>query len=377
MQAVAPDRASQSQSTPARQYDVDWLRVIATFAVFLFHCSQFFNDWGWHVKNIPPNFWVSGFSLLLVQWIMPFFFIISGLSAGYSLGRRSAGAFFQERSARLLPPLALGIFLLSPHQVWIERVTQQGFQGSLLDFLPHYFDGMYGFGGNFAWMGLHLWYLLLLFLFSLLTYPLFRAVSSPVELRSPAWLLVLPLLPMLLQFFPDPRTPWGTTAMGGYNPLIYLTLFVYGYLFFRSTAFKELIRRFGGWALAGSLLTQVAFTYLEATGGVDYGMTVAWALFAILRISNLWCWALGLFYLGDRYLRANSPKLQYWSGALMPIYILHQPIIVLAGYLVRGLPWGLGLKMLVLVGGCFAVIMAIYQWLVRPLRAMRWLFGMK
>jgi len=29
--------------------------------------------------------------------------------------------------------------------------------GGFLAFLPHYFEGWYGFGGNFAWMGLHLW----------------------------------------------------------------------------------------------------------------------------------------------------------------------------------------------------------------------------
>lgn len=34
-----------------RRYDVDWLRIIAMLAVFLFHCTRFFDPEGWHLKN--------------------------------------------------------------------------------------------------------------------------------------------------------------------------------------------------------------------------------------------------------------------------------------------------------------------------------------
>ncbi|MCL4517408.1 MAG: hypothetical protein M1379_17815 [Firmicutes bacterium] len=74
---------------------------------------------------------------------------------------------------RLAVPWALVVFILSPHQVYIERLTHRQFSGSFAGFLPHYFDGWYGIApnGNFAWMGLHLWYLLFLFLFSTVTLP--------------------------------------------------------------------------------------------------------------------------------------------------------------------------------------------------------------
>ena len=46
---------------------------------------------------------------------------------------------------------------------------------------------MYGFGGNFAWMGLHLWYLLMLFVFSGLMLPVFQwirlAQRIPVRIK--------------------------------------------------------------------------------------------------------------------------------------------------------------------------------------------------
>ena len=73
---------------------------------------------------------------------------------------------------RLFVPLVVGVFSHAMLQVCLERVTHHQFRGSFFDFIPHYFEGWYGFGGKFAWMGLHLWYLLILFVFSLILYPL-------------------------------------------------------------------------------------------------------------------------------------------------------------------------------------------------------------
>ncbi len=37
--------------TTIRRYDLDWLRVGAILAVFVFHSSRFFDTTDWHVKN--------------------------------------------------------------------------------------------------------------------------------------------------------------------------------------------------------------------------------------------------------------------------------------------------------------------------------------
>ena len=78
-------------------------------------------------------------------------------------------------------PLLFGIFVvIAPYQVYLERVHRGQFQGSFWSFYPHYFEGWYGIqeGGNFAWMGIHLWYLEVLFVFSLIALPLFLALRS-------------------------------------------------------------------------------------------------------------------------------------------------------------------------------------------------------
>ncbi|WP_456272364.1 hypothetical protein [Bacillus sp. AK031] len=58
-----------------RRYDLDWIKVIATLFVFLYHRSMFFNPFDWHVKNNELDSTVIlTFSLLIGTWIMPIFF---------------------------------------------------------------------------------------------------------------------------------------------------------------------------------------------------------------------------------------------------------------------------------------------------------------
>lgn len=126
-------------SSSQRRVGLDWLRALGMWAVFSYHVLMFVNPFDWHVKNIPT---VEGFqyaNLIMIPWLMPLFFVISGIGTHYALTRRSGGTFTKERLLRLGVPLLVGIFLLSPPQVYMERLTKGQFTGSLLAFLPHYF----------------------------------------------------------------------------------------------------------------------------------------------------------------------------------------------------------------------------------------------
>ena len=86
------------EQTTFRRHDLDWIRVIATIGVFLYHCSMFVNPFPWHVKN---NLTGAGsilvFSLLVGAWIMPIFFAISGISVTYTLKKRTFTQYVKER----------------------------------------------------------------------------------------------------------------------------------------------------------------------------------------------------------------------------------------------------------------------------------------
>src|SRR4029453_9186485 len=167
--------------------------------------------------------------------LMPLIFVISGMSTFYALGTRGVGRFVKDRALRLLGPLLVGIFTHVMLQVYLERVSHGQFSRSFFAFIPHYFYGFYGFGGNFAWMGLHLWYLEMLFIFSVLLLPLFRWLKHGAGQRAAAslvgflarplavYLLALPILLLLSAL--DPDSGLGQRNFGGWSLPIYILLF--------------------------------------------------------------------------------------------------------------------------------------------------------
>ncbi|MDH4258187.1 MAG: acyltransferase family protein, partial [Candidatus Aminicenantes bacterium] len=88
-------------ATHQRRHDIDWLRVLAMLSVFLFHCARFFDYEDWHVKNLQTSFGFTVFVGILVQWIMPIFFVLSGQSTWFALRFRNAGQYIGERFKRL------------------------------------------------------------------------------------------------------------------------------------------------------------------------------------------------------------------------------------------------------------------------------------
>ncbi len=67
----------------------------------------------------------------------------------------------------------------------------------------------------------------------------------------------------------------------------------------------------------------------------------------------------------------------YVSEAVMPIYVIHQTVIVLIGFHVLQWPTSAVLKYVVLRLASFASILAIYDFAIRRLNPTRLLFGMK
>jgi hypothetical protein len=160
-----------STTVRPRQYYLDWLRVLSIFLVFVYHSARIFGFESFHINNARAYAGADSFTVTLTIVGMPLLFLVAGASAFLSLGKTPAGRYLKERVLRLLVPFAVGMLTHIPIQVYLERVNHGQFSGNLFEFLPHYFEGFYGLGGNFAWMGLHLWFLMMLFLYTLLSMP--------------------------------------------------------------------------------------------------------------------------------------------------------------------------------------------------------------
>jgi hypothetical protein len=369
-----------------RRYDLDWLRVLAFGLLIFYHTGMFFVEWGWHIKNniiSEPMEWPM---LFVNQWRMPLLFMISGAAVYFALQRRSAGSFARERVQRILLPLAFGIFVIVPPQIYFERLTQ-GQTYNYLDFYPSVFTFQAYPEGSFSWH--HLWYLAYIFVYSLVCLPLFRYwlrepgkqqltrivafFARPGVLFLPAlWLLAGDLV--LREYWPEDThalvDDWA-------NHFKSLSLFILGFLLVAQSPFIDAVARQRRVSLLVGLIT---VTVLYAGYWIDGPDDISgWALtmYRCLKFLNGWAWLLTLLGFARTYLNFSNAGLRYANEAVYPFYILHQTVIICLAYPMTNWALPVGVKFLLISLGTFGVCWLLYEGVIRRVQFLRPLFGLK
>lgn len=361
-----------------RRYDIDWLRIILILSVFLYHIGMFFNGWGYHVKNNVQVDSLHPLMSFLHCWRMPLLFFISGVGTYFALGKRSIGSYVKERHIRLAIPLVLGMFILVAPQVYIERIDQYD---SFFDFYPHFTDGVYP-TGNFSWH--HLWFICYLLLCSMLALPVFILMKSAKGKKIYAFLekifakkgafalLFIPLLIsqiLLKPYFPNEThaliDDWATFA----NSFIY---FIYGFILLSSKKIVEQIFKQRHLHLAiSAVATFMMFWGLDLVS-VEYKQQV-WDLSAMLMS---WFLSLAIVGYAQKYLNFSNKFRKLANEAIYPFYLLHQPVLIILGYLMMNLEMNIWLKAVYLTLSTLLVIIAIYL-PIRKINFLRFIFGMR
>src|SRR5512146_1566751 len=109
----------------------------------------------------------------LSTWMMPAIFVVSGASIFFALRKPGTLRYVKDKTLRLLVPLVVGLFTHAALQAYLQDVNHGAIVGSFWQWYPTYITG-----GHFNWTGFHLWYLVALFLFSLVCLPLFQWLVS-------------------------------------------------------------------------------------------------------------------------------------------------------------------------------------------------------
>jgi glucans biosynthesis protein C len=370
----------EKRTSLRRRFELDWLRVATIGVMFFFHSARFFDADGWHLKNGQQSAVASFFVDLTIQWMMPLFFFISGASVWFSLRQRNAGRYLGERVTRLLVPFVFGTLVLIPPQVYLERLSQGQFTGSFLAFYPHYFEGWYGFGGNFAWMGLHLWYLEVLFVFSLVTFPLFLLLSrrsdsgpsnGPGSLFRSTWAIYLVALPIAALEIALHGSALGRKDFGGWNLFAYLVVFTAGFVLYSNNGGRETIRHQRWISLALALTCFCLLLNWRLQGGVK---GYPW-IEDFVRGCHSWFVLLAIVGFALEHLYFPSDWLAALNELVMPFYILHQTVILLVGYYIIGLPLPILPKFVLVCLSAGTTILLLVA-IIAQSNVLRVLFGM-
>ncbi|WP_420150248.1 acyltransferase family protein [Spirosoma sp.] len=385
---------TQPITSAQRRYDLDWLRIIAILILVFYHTGMIYVSWGFHIKSAEHSQPMEEVMRWLHRWRMPLLFFISGAGTFFALRRRSYGSYAGERVRRLFIPLVFGMFVIVPPQIYAEWLFRGRFSGSYGEFYPEVFnfqpyqDG--GTGGAFSWH--HLWFITYLFLYSLISIPVFRWLEGKSGQRfmdrisrliarpgGALWLVGLLLLNdvALGGFFPN-----ETHAL--VNDWAYfmknLILFWLGYVLISRRDFWQTITDQRRYFLVATLVcTVILYSFRRFVSAETFDNSrLLITLFSFNGLGLTWFSVLTTIAYGYRYLNRNHRFLPHLNEAVYPFYILHQTVIILIGYYVLT-QTNLGVYdgFLLISLSTLTICVFVYTLLIRPFKLTRALFGLK
>jgi surface polysaccharide O-acyltransferase-like enzyme len=349
--------------------------------VFIFHCARFFDELPWHIKNDPTDLGMTIFISFLGGVGMPLFFIISGMATFYFLNFADAKLYTKARFVRLMIPYLIGLFTHIPIQVYLDRISLDSshplyFQGNFFVFYAtQYFRGLYGYGGNFPWTGHHLWFLILLFIFSVITVLPFiylkkeknlEKISKVATFFTKPGTLYLLIIPVLIVELFSPLAILG--KFGGFDIISMLIFYIIGFFLASNKKLKESIEKHG----LAALIIGISATILL---GIERFLIMNDLLFWFLGLIYVWSWVIVILGLGSKRLNFNHKSRKFLNEIVMPFYILHQTIILIIGFFVVQIDTIIIAKYLIISFSSLGIIIGLVL-LIRKVNVLRFLFGM-
>lgn len=365
-----------------RWYFVDALRIIAFLLLVPYHVGMYYVSWGWHVKSTQLVPALEPLMRASNPWRMSLLFLLAGTALALMLASpRGQSPWLGARLKRLGWPLLFGMAVVVPPQPFFE-VHQHGYDLGYLEFLRLYFSAYRGFCGSEGsclvlptWN--HLWFLAYLIAYTLLLAPVLRrwprllqrlaVLVEPLFMRR-LWWLVLPVACLVLtRLTLRDRFPVTHALVDDlYSHSQYLMLFVLGLTLALARAVWQRFEALRWWALGIATLAWLTLVVLEPGRG-PLGM---------LTISlQQWCAVVAACGFAHRHLDRDSAWRRYLTDAMLPLYLLHQTLIILLAMALRPLNLAPAAEGPLLVLLTFALSLAIYEG-VRRVRWLRPAFGL-
>ncbi|HOV32712.1 MAG TPA: acyltransferase [Candidatus Hydrogenedens sp.] len=364
---------SDGKTIVGRRNDIEYLRIIAVLLLIPFHCAMvFFSYEPFYVKSTHSHLLLDYFVFLLSPWYMPLLFIIAGMASCYSLKKRTWKQYFIERTKRLLIPFLFGIFFIVPPQPFIAYIRNYP-DNSLIDFLKQYFfhiqGDFTGYTGSFT--PAHLWFILYLYIFSIISIPLFLLIKKHSEiivlyLSKQGLLLLYPIIIGLAEQLP---------SISSKNPFYYYTYFLIGYLIASQPQIEQSVNKEKAFALLLGLLTMTTYLSLIKSSFNFEKYSYSDISFYILRKFNAWFWLIWILGYGKNFLNFKSKILPYTSKMSYPFYIIHQTVIILLAYYIVQWQINIWVQFFSMVILSYILTIAIYHFLVRKNKLLQLLLG--
>ncbi len=381
--------------------------------IFLYHSGRPFVPFEWHIMNPEPDLAFTLGNVFVTGWIMPLFFVISGMATYFSLAKRNPKRFAISRFKRLMVPFIFALFIIIPVHRYYSALFGGYFTESFKNFYfweyfktkiyystataTEYFQGFpFDFGLSPTYFagsnqGTYLWYIFWLFVFSLITVHFFKWLRKEenrnkisklsVACNRPGgiFLMAIPLIIVdivaIRPFFVFP------SDYGGWKLPTYLAFFILAYVLASDSRFGQSIEKNRILSLITGIVTSTLIFMVFAILGMEAleALTAKfffYTLFTILWTFNGWCWVIAILGFGRKLLNFNNRFLKISNELVLPFYILHETVIVAMAFYAVSLNSIVMVKYLIIVLTSFATI-SLLLLPIRQINALRYLFGMK
>jgi len=395
---------------PGRRGELDAVRAAVVAGLVLFHAALVFDARDdFYVKNAETTELTTYVVAPVVVCAMPLLFAVAGVGAWGSVRRRGPAGYVRERLLRLGVPLAVALVVLLPFPPWLRARADGTWTGSYLAFWPRFFDVRLDLGdvpfvldGEHFETG-HLWFLVLLLTWALTLAAVVRLVPRGVahrvreRLGSSAGGRGAVLVPAAAvgavcaaHELEEGFAAWSRWA--------YLLFFLGGVVLASDERVRAAVRRDAGLAALAGLgafaVGMALFLGPAQEVGAFTGDGAAQLAFRILYGVAGWCWVVALLGYLDRWgarRRADGARTEeatargawrrrawaYLAAAVLPLYVLHQPVVVAVAHPVVRWDLPAPVKYAVVVVLSCVVLLAVHDLLVRRTRVTRVLLGMR
>jgi glucans biosynthesis protein C len=362
-----------------RKNYIDNLRSFVILLLFPFHTSRMYTSLEINYVQGNSNIGHDFFVRFTSTWFMYMLFLLAGISTVFSLRKRTLKQYYKERVSRLLVPLIFGVVLTSPIQTYYAELFHNGYTGSFLHQYIMFFTketDLTGYTGGFT--PAHLWFLLVLFLITLLAYPFLKwmmnrkeekNLSSEGKKRTTADLFKLISLGIVI---------WAVSGLqiGGRDIVSMFLYFLIGVFILSKEDMLFLLKEKSKPLILTALVVNLTSTWT----------TVAWEWGDTYSLLNLvcsayrylagWLMILALLGIGQVYLDFSTKATRYMASNSFNIYFVHQTIMVPLGYYVlKGISNSVVQYLIVMVGTFIMSVLVVE--IIKRIPILNDMFGMK
>ena len=389
--AIANAADSAFTGLHSRRYDLDWLRAFAFSLLIFYHIGMFYVTWDFHVKSVYAGHGPEPFMLLINPWRLALLFFISGAAVRFSADKApSLWRFAGSRTLRLGLPILAGMIVVVAPQSYYQLRQAGLIEPGYLPFWGNYLklDQLYPMITP-TWN--HLWYVVYLLVYILLITPVLPLLKRLADderwlgalTGGPARLLLVVIIPFVAyEFFLNPHFPTTHDLVNDWADHAHrFTIFMLGYFAAKNGRFWRAVDRALPASAALALLLGGLGFYINTHGAAVAASPVARIphiedVHTVLHTLYSWSCIVMLLGVGQRWLNRPSKAVAYFTGAVFCYYILHQTIIIAAGYYLTQMRLGAWPEFLLITAITIVGCAAGYE-LLRSLPGVRPFFGIK